>query len=86
MITFEEIINEKDKEVRNVLIAKKIQELNESNIPLEINTNSIVNGFISNESVVYFSDWHLDLNKGLGSLYGMKATDYFLWIFWLFKC
>ena len=77
MITFEEIINEKDKEVRNVLIAKKIQELNESNIPLEINTNSIVNGFISNESVVYFSDWHLDLNKGLGSLYGMKATDYF---------
>ena len=69
MITFEEIINEKDKKVRDILIAKKIQELNESSIPLEINTNSIVNGFISNESVVYFSKCHLDLNKGLGSLY-----------------
>lgn len=77
MITFEEIINEKDKKKRDILIEKKIQELNEFSVPIKIDTNSIFSGFISKNSVVYFSDFHWDLNKGLGSLYGMKTTDYF---------
>ena len=77
MVTFEEIIHEKDKKRRDILVEKKIQELNEFSIPFELGTNSIASGFISSNSVVHFSDCHWDLNKGLGSFYGMKTTDYF---------
>ena len=77
MITFEEIICKKDKEERDSLIKEKLLELNNSSNPVVINTNSIMTGFINNNSKVKFSDFHYDLNIGLGSIYGMKTDDYF---------
>lgn len=77
MITFEEIICEKEKEKRDFLIKEKVFELNESSNPVDIDTNSIMTGFINNKSKVKFSDSHFDLNIGLGSIYGMKTDDYF---------
>lgn len=81
MITFEVIISEKDKEKRDLLIKNKLDELNSTTKPIKIDTNSIVTGFISNESHVYFSELHYDLNMGLGSIYGMKSDDYFFEFF-----
>ena len=77
MITFEDIICEKDKLKRDLLIKQKLNQLNDSYDEIKIGTNSIVTGFISNKSKVQFSEWHFDLNIGLGSIYGMKAEDYF---------
>lgn len=77
MITFEEIISEKDKSKRDILVREKLLELNESCPDVKIVTNSNMTGFISNNSKVQFSDWHFDLNIGLVSIYGMKEDNYF---------
>ena len=77
MISFEEIVCEKDKEKRDLLIKEKLFELNETSPKVTIDTNSIMTGFISKESTVMFSAFHYDLNMGLGSLYGMREDDYF---------
>ena len=77
MIAFEEIVNEKDKEKRDLLIKEKLFELNETCEGVKIDTNSIMTGFISNKSKVEFSDWHYDMDLGLGSIYGMRTDNYF---------
>ena len=77
MITFEQIITEKDKTKRDLLIKEKLDELNNTTEGIYIDTNSIMTGFISNKSSVKFSDYHFDMNIGLGSIYEMKADDYF---------
>ena len=77
MITFEQIVHEKEKEKRDILIKEKLLELNDTCPEIKIDTNSIMTGFISKNSKVQFSDWHFDLNMGLGSIYGMKEDNYF---------
>jgi hypothetical protein len=77
MISFETIINEKDKSKRDILIKEKLDELNASCSDLDIRTKHIVAGFISKNSKVHFSDFHTDIELGLFSIYGMKAEDYF---------
>ena len=77
MIAFEEIIQEKDKQKRDLLIKEKLSELNDTCNSVEINTNSIMAGFISKKSKMQFSDCHFDMNIGLGSIYGMKEDNYF---------
>lgn len=77
MIAFEDIIGEKDKSKRDLLIKQKLIELNDLYSELEIDTNSIVTGFISNKSKVQFSTFHYDAGIGLVSIYGMKQEDYF---------
>ena len=77
MLTFEKIISERDKQKRDLLIKEKLDELNETYSGVEIDTNSIMTGFISKTSKVKFSDFHFDMNMGLGSIYGMKEDNYF---------
>lgn len=77
MIKFEEIIQEKNKGKRDLLIKIKLSEYNSTSDSLTIDTSTIMTGFISNQSTVIFSNWHYDLNMGLGNLYGMKSDDYF---------
>ena len=77
MITFEDIINEKDKQKRDLLIKEKLNQLNKMYDKVNIDTRTNMTGFISNESKISFSDYHYDMNIGLGSIYGMKTEDYF---------
>jgi len=77
MITFEEIVNEKDKAKRDLLIKTKLEELNSTTESVNIGTSSLVRGFISDKSTVRFDDFDFDLEYDLKSVYGMKATDYF---------
>lgn len=77
MITFEDIIGEKEKSKRDALIKEKLFELNAACADIEIDTNSIMTGFISSNSKIQFSDFHFDLTMGLGSFYGMKEQNYF---------
>ena len=52
MIAFEEIIQEKDKQKRDLLIKEKLSELNDTSDSVEIKTNSIMTGFISKKSKI----------------------------------
>lgn len=77
MITFEQIISEKNKNSRDKLINEKLLELNDATEEMRLTARNIGFGFISNKSSVQFSEFHYDMNLGLGSIYGMRATDYF---------
>jgi len=77
MIKFEEIVNEKNKEKRDTLIKRKLEELNNNSDDSIIKTRSIVNGFINKNSIVHFSDYLYDPTIGLGYFYYVNSEDYF---------
>lgn len=78
MVTFEEIIQEKDKTKRDQLIKNKLDELNATTEPVYVDTEHNVTGFISNRSKVEVSNtiWGIDDNV-YNEEYSMKADDYF---------